>query len=127
MPEYGTIDFRFLRQPAACSNICRAATLLMRIPVSDRALLVSSVICALAPPVSLATAPIPTPGPKEAIFLFIFGALIPTIWLALTIAYYRRVRTKNARWLLALAPIAFIYLLGALVLGIGVVIKPGRW
>jgi len=95
--------------------------------ISNRALLALSVACALVPPVSLLTAPIPTPGAKEAFFLLFFGVVFPVAWLVATIAYYRRVHTKNARWLFALTPIALIYPLGALVLGIGVLLKPGRW
>ena len=56
-----------------------------------------------------------------------FGVVVPAVWLALTIVVYRRVRTSRARWLFALAPIAFVYALGALILGIGALIKPGRW
>jgi len=95
--------------------------------VSDRALLFSSVACALVPPLSLVLAPIPTPGPKEAFFLCFFGVLVPAIWLALAIAYYRRARTKRARWLFALTPVALIYPLGALILALAALVKPGRW
>lgn len=95
--------------------------------ISTRALLLLSIVCALVPPVSLITAPIPSPGAKEALFLSLFGALVPALWLGLTIAHYRRIRTRNARWLFALAPLALIYPLGGLILAIGVLVKPGRW
>jgi len=60
----------------------------------------------------------------EAAFFFIAGALLPAIWLASAIVYYRRTRKK---WIFALTPCAFVYAIAALVLMITVGIKPGRW
>src|SRR5215467_8294679 len=94
---------------------------------ATRALASLSVICALVPPLSLVAAPIPKPGLSEFLLIFAFGGVVPAVWLALTIIIYRRMRTKRARWLFALAPVAFVYALGALVLGIGLFVKPGRW
>ena len=94
---------------------------------STRLLLWTCIVCALLPPLSLMESLRLSVIMGEAVFFAFAGALIPAIWLGATIAYYRRVRTKSAKWLFALTPIAFIYPLGALLLAIAVLVKPGRW
>lgn len=95
--------------------------------LSDRTLLLSSFVCALLPVLTVAASLNLSARVGEALFFGLVGALIPALWLGLTIAYYRRVRTKKSKWLFALAPIAFVYPLAALLLAIAVVVKPGRW
>lgn len=80
--------------------------------------------CALLPLLSVMSSLNLSTKIGEATFFFIAGALLPAIWLAITIVYYRRTRTK---WIFALTPCAFVYAIAALVLMLAVGIKPGRW
>ena len=95
--------------------------------IPDRVLLVASLVCALLPPLSLGSSLNMSVKVGEAVFFVCLGVLIPAIWLSITIAYYRRVQTKAAKWLFALTPVAFIYPLGGLLLLIATLLKPGRW
>jgi hypothetical protein len=95
--------------------------------ISDRVLFWVSLVCALLPPLSLASSLNLSVRVGEAVFFGVLGVLVPAIWLITTIVYYRRVHTKAARWLFALSPAALLYPLGGLVLAIATLLKPGRW
>jgi hypothetical protein len=94
---------------------------------SNHLLLWTCIVCALLPLILLINDLNWSARMGEALFFTLAGGLIPAIWLGATIAYYRRVRTKAAKWLFALTPVAFLYPLGALLLAIAVLVKPGRW
>ena len=95
--------------------------------ISNRVLLWVSVVCALLPPLSLASSLNLSVKVGEAAFFIVLGVLVPAIWLSATVVYYRRLRTKNAKWLFAMSPLALLYPLGGLVLLIATLVKPGRW
>jgi hypothetical protein len=78
----------------------------IKLPMSDEALLICSLLCAALPLGILAL--------MIAFHLGALGGLLLNpvnlsayLWLGLTIAYYRRTRTRLAKWLFALFPIAF--------------------
>src|SRR5262249_878160 len=119
----------YISFPAAIHDRMMAVqgTLDMPIAISNRALLWVSVVCALLPPLSLASSLNLSVKVGEAAFFIVLGVLIPAIWLSTTIVYYRRAPTKNAKWLFALLPFALLYPLGGLALLIATLLKPGRW
>jgi hypothetical protein len=95
--------------------------------ISDRVLLWISIVCAALPPRSLVNDANLSHKIGEAVFFGVLAVLVPLLWLIATLAYYRRLRTKAAKWLFALTPLAMMYPLGALILAVAVLLKPGRW
>ena len=94
---------------------------------SNRALFWVSIVGATVPPLSLLNDLNLASRTGEALFFGVFGAAVPLLWLVVTIAYFRRVRTRRAKWLFAMLPAAFLYPLAAVARVIATWVKPGRW
>ncbi len=53
--------------------------------------------------------------------------LVGIIWIATAVAYYRRVRRRQALWIFVLLPVAFGPFIYSLLIVIGVLLSRGRF
>lgn len=95
--------------------------------VSNRGLLIASCVLAALPPLSLLNDGNWSHQIGEAVFFALLGVAVPALWLIASLKYFRRQPPPRPRWIFVLAPLAFGYPLGVLILGIAVLLKPGRW
>jgi hypothetical protein len=80
----------------------------MKLSVADKALLTASIACAFLP-FGIFVMMVSFNLPLLGNVFFNPVTISAYLWLMLTIGYYRRTRSKLAKWLFVLFPVAFVF------------------